>query len=149
MTQVLEEFSELIDPKSGNPLMERTTLIANTSNMPVAAREASLYSGLTLAEYYRDMGYNVAIMQTPPPVGLRRSASSPADLGRKLPVRGRFPGLSGIPLSQFYERAGMVQNLNGTEGSVSIIGAVSPQGGDFSEPVTQNTKRFVRCFWGT
>ena len=119
MTQVLEEFSELIDPKTGRPLMDRTTLIANTSNMPVAAREASLYAGLTLAEYYRDMGYHVAIM---------------AYLASKL--------------SAFYERAGMMQNLNGTEGSVTIIGAVSPQGGDFSEPVTQNTKRFVRCFWG-
>ena len=147
MTQVLEEFSELIDPKSGNPLMERTTLIANTSNMPVAAREASLYSGLTLAEYYRDMGYNVAIMAD----STSRWAEALRELSGRLeemPAEEGFPAYLASRLSQFYERAGMVQNLNGTEGSVSIIGAVSPQGGDFSEPVTQNTKRFVRCFWG-
>ena len=147
MTQVLEEFSELIDPKSGNPLMERTTLIANTSNMPVAAREASLYSGLTLAEYYRDMGYNVAIMAD----STSRWAEALRELSGRLeemPAEEGFPAYLASRLSAFYERAGMVENLNGTEGSVTIIGAVSPQGGDFSEPVTQNTKRFVRCFWG-
>ena len=147
MTQVLEEFSELEDPKTGNPLMERTTLIANTSNMPVAAREASLYSGLTLAEYYRDMGYHVAIMAD----STSRWAEALRELSGRLeemPAEEGFPAYLASRLSQFYERAGMVQNLNGTEGSVSIIGAVSPQGGDFSEPVTQNTKRFVRCFWG-
>lgn len=147
MTQVLEEFSELEDPKTGNPLMERTTLIANTSNMPVAAREASLYSGLTLAEYYRDMGYHVAIMAD----STSRWAEALRELSGRLeemPAEEGFPAYLASRLSQFYERAGMVQNLNGSEGSVSIIGAVSPQGGDFSEPVTQNTKRFVRCFWG-
>ena len=147
MTQVLEEFSELIDPKTGNPLMERTTLIANTSNMPVAAREASLYSGLTLAEYYRDMGYDVAIMAD----STSRWAEALRELSGRLeemPAEEGFPAYLASRLSAFYERAGMMQNLNGSEGSVSIIGAVSPQGGDFSEPVTQNTKRFVRCFWG-
>lgn len=147
MTQVLEEFSELIDPKTGNPLMDRTTLIANTSNMPVAAREASLYSGLTLAEYYRDMGYDVAIMAD----STSRWAEALRELSGRLeemPAEEGFPAYLASRLSAFYERAGMMQNLNGSEGSVSIIGAVSPQGGDFSEPVTQNTKRFVRCFWG-
>lgn len=147
MTQVLEEFSELIDPKSGNPLMDRTTLIANTSNMPVAAREASLYSGLTLAEYYRDMGYHVAIMAD----STSRWAEALRELSGRLeemPAEEGFPAYLASRLSAFYERAGMMQNLNGTEGSVTIIGAVSPQGGDFSEPVTMNTKRFVRCFWG-
>ena len=147
MTQVLEEFSELDDPRTGNPLMERTTLIANTSNMPVAAREASLYSGLTLAEYYRDMGYHVAIMAD----STSRWAEALRELSGRLeemPAEEGFPAYLASRLSQFYERAGMVQSLNGSEGSVSIIGAVSPQGGDFSEPVTQNTKRFVRCFWG-
>lgn len=147
MTQVLEEFSELIDPKTGNPLMARTTLIANTSNMPVAAREASIYTGLTLAEYYRDMGYDVAIMAD----STSRWAEALRELSGRLeemPAEEGFPAYLASKLSAFYERAGMMQNLNGTEGSVSIIGAVSPQGGDFSEPVTQNTKRFVRCFWG-
>ena len=147
MTQVLEEFSELIDPKTGNPLMDRTTLIANTSNMPVAAREASLYAGLTLAEYYRDMGYHVAIMAD----STSRWAEALRELSGRLeemPAEEGFPAYLASKLSAFYERAGMMQNLNGTEGSVTIIGAVSPQGGDFSEPVTQNTKRFVRCFWG-
>lgn len=147
MTQVLEEFSELIDPKSGKPLMDRTTLIANTSNMPVAAREASLYSGLTLAEYYRDMGYDVAIMAD----STSRWAEALRELSGRLeemPAEEGFPAYLASRLSGFYERAGMMKNLNGTEGSVSIIGAVSPQGGDFSEPVTQNTKRFVRSFWG-
>ena len=147
MTQVLEEFTQLIDPKSGNPLMDRTTLIANTSNMPVAAREASLYSGLTLAEYYRDMGYHVAIMAD----STSRWAEALRELSGRLeemPAEEGFPAYLASRLSAFYERAGMMRNLNGTEGSVTIIGAVSPQGGDFSEPVTQNTKRFVRCFWG-
>lgn len=147
MTQVLEEFGELIDPKSGNPLMDRTALIANTSNMPVAAREASIYTGLTLAEYYRDMGYDVAIMAD----STSRWAEALRELSGRLeemPAEEGFPAYLASRLSAFYERAGMMHNLNGTEGSVSIIGAVSPQGGDFSEPVTQNTKRFVRCFWG-
>ena len=147
MTQVLEEFSHLIDPKTGNPLMDRTTLIANTSNMPVAAREASLYAGLTLAEYYRDMGYDVAIMAD----STSRWAEALRELSGRLeemPAEEGFPAYLASKLSAFYERAGLMQNLNGTDGSVSIIGAVSPQGGDFSEPVTQNTKRFVRCFWG-
>ena len=147
MTQVLEEFSELEDPKTGHPLMDRTTLIANTSNMPVAAREASIYTGLTLAEYYRDMGYDVAIMAD----STSRWAEALRELSGRLeemPAEEGFPAYLASRLSAFYERAGMVQTLNGNRGSVSIIGAVSPQGGDFSEPVTQNTKRFVRCFWG-
>lgn len=147
MTQVLEDFSELVDPKSGNPLMDRTTLIANTSNMPVAAREASIYTGITLAEYYRDMGYHVAIMAD----STSRWAEALRELSGRLeemPAEEGFPAYLASRLSKFYERAGFMRNLNGTEGSVSIIGAVSPQGGDFSEPVTQNTKRFVRCFWG-
>ncbi|HAU86710.1 MAG TPA: V-type ATP synthase subunit A [Lachnospiraceae bacterium] len=146
MTNVLEEFSELVDPKSGNPLLDRTTLIANTSNMPVAAREASIYTGITLAEYYRDMGYHVAIMAD----STSRWAEALRELSGRLeemPAEEGFPAYLASRLSAFYERAGFMQNLNGTEGSVSIIGAVSPQGGDFSEPVTQNTKRFVRCFW--
>ncbi|MCI6676532.1 MAG: V-type ATP synthase subunit A [Clostridiales bacterium] len=147
MTQVLEDFSKLTDPKSGHPLMARTTLIANTSNMPVAAREASIYTGITLAEYYRDMGYDVAIMAD----STSRWAEALRELSGRLeemPAEEGFPAYLASRLSAFYERAGMMQNLNATEGSVSIIGAVSPQGGDFSEPVTQNTKRFVRCFWG-
>ena len=147
MTQVLEEFGELVDPKTGNPLMHRTALIANTSNMPVAAREASIYTGLTLAEYYRDMGYDVAIMAD----STSRWAEALRELSGRLeemPAEEGFPAYLASRLSAFYERAGMMENLNGTDGSVSIIGAVSPQGGDFSEPVTMNTKRFVRCFWG-
>lgn len=145
MTNVLEEFGELEDPKSGNLLMDRTTLIANTSNMPVAAREASIYTGITLAEYYRDMGYHVAIMAD----STSRWAEALRELSGRLeemPAEEGFPAYLASRLSAFYERAGYVRNLNGTEGSVTIIGAVSPQGGDFSEPVTQNTKRFVRCF---
>ena len=147
MTQVLEDFSKLVDPKSGNLLMDRTTLIANTSNMPVAAREASIYTGITLAEYYRDMGYHVAIMAD----STSRWAEALRELSGRLeemPAEEGFPAYLASKLSAFYERAGYFRNLNGTDGSVSIIGAVSPQGGDFSEPVTQNTKRFVRCFWG-
>lgn len=146
MTDVLEEFQKLVDPKSGNPLLDRTTLIANTSNMPVAAREASIYTGITLAEYYRDMGYHVSIMAD----STSRWAEALRELSGRLeemPAEEGFPAYLASRLSAFYERAGFMQNLNGTEGSVSIIGAVSPQGGDFSEPVTQNTKRFVRCFW--
>lgn len=145
MTNVLEEFSKLIDPKTGSYLMERTVLIANTSNMPVAAREASIYTGLTLAEYYRDMGYHVAIMAD----STSRWAEALRELSGRLeemPAEEGFPAYLASRLSAFYERAGYVENLNGTDGSVTIIGAVSPQGGDFSEPVTQNTKRFVRCF---
>ncbi len=145
MTNVLEEFGELKDPKSGNLLMDRTTLIANTSNMPVAAREASIYTGSTLAEYYRDMGYHVAIMAD----STSRWAEALRELSGRLeemPAEEGFPAYLASRLSAFYERAGYVQNLNGSEGSVTIIGAVSPQGGDFSEPVTQNTKRFARCF---
>jgi V/A-type H+-transporting ATPase subunit A len=147
MTQVLEDFSKLIDPLTGNPLMARTVLIANTSNMPVAAREASIYTGITLAEYYRDMGYHVAIMAD----STSRWAEALRELSGRLeemPAEEGFPAYLASKLSAFYERAGYFRNLNETEGSLSIIGAVSPQGGDFSEPVTQNTKRFVRCFWG-
>ncbi len=146
MTQVLEEFSELIDPKSGKALTDRTVLIANTSNMPVSAREASIYTGITLAEYYRDMGYHVAIMAD----STSRWAEALREISGRLeemPAEEGFPAYLPSRLSEFYERAGYVDNLNGTEGSVTIIGAVSPQGSDFSEPVTQNTKRFVRCFW--
>ena len=147
MTDVLQEFPELKDPKTGESLMKRTVLIANTSNMPVAAREASIYTGLTLAEYYRDMGYDVAIMAD----STSRWAEALRELSGRLeemPAEEGFPAYLASRLSAFYERAGMMHNLNGTDGSVTIIGAVSPQGGDFSEPVTQNTKRFVRCFWG-
>ena len=146
MTQVLEEFSELIDPKSNRPLTDRTVLIANTSNMPVAAREASIYTGLTLAEYYRDMGYHVAIMAD----STSRWAEALREISGRLeemPAEEGFPAYLPSRISQFYERAGYMKTLNDQIGSVSIIGAVSPQGSDFSEPVTQNTKRFVRCFW--
>ena len=147
MTEVLEDFSKLEDPQTGNKLMARTTLIANTSNMPVAAREASIYTGITLAEYYRDMGYDVAIMadSTSRWAEARRELSGRME---EMPAEEGFPAYLASRLSAFYERAGMVTTLNGLQGSVSIIGAVSPQGGDFSEPVTMNTKRFVRCFWG-
>lgn len=146
MTQVLEEFSELIDPKSNRPLTDRTVLIANTSNMPVAAREASIYTGITLAEYYRDMGYHIAIMAD----STSRWAEALREISGRLeemPAEEGFPAYLPSRLSEFYERAGCCETLNGSEGSVTIIGAVSPQGSDFSEPVTQNTKRFVRCFW--
>ena len=146
MTQVLKEFSELIDPKSGKRLTARTVLIANTSNMPVAAREASIYTGITLAEYYRDMGYHVAIMAD----STSRWAEALREISGRLeemPAEEGFPAYLPSRISQFYERAGYTRTLCGAEGSVSIIGAVSPQGADFSEPVTQNTKRFVRCFW--
>lgn len=146
MTQVLEEFSELIDPKTNKPLTDRTVLIANTSNMPVAAREASIYTGITLAEYYRDMGYHIAIMAD----STSRWAEALREISGRLeemPAEEGFPAYLPSRLSEFYERAGYVKTLNDKEGSVTIIGAVSPQGSDFSEPVTQNTKRFVRCFW--
>ena len=146
MTQVLTEFSELIDPKTGNPLLDRTVLIANTSNMPVAAREASIYTGITLAEYYRDMGYDTAIMAD----STSRWAEALREISGRLeemPADEGFPAYLPSRLAEFYERAGRVETLSGKGGSVSIIGAVSPQGSDFSEPVTQNTKRFIRCFW--
>ncbi len=146
MTQVLEEFQSLIDPHTKRSLMERTVLIANTSNMPVAAREASIYTGITIAEYYRDMGYHVALMAD----STSRWAEALREISGRLeemPAEEGFPAYLPSRIAQFYERAGMVVNLNDTKGSVSIIGAVSPQGADFSEPVTQNTKRFVRCFW--
>ncbi len=146
MTQVLDEFSELVDPKTGNKMTDRTCLIANTSNMPVAAREASIYTGITLAEYYRDMGYHVAIMAD----STSRWAEALREISGRLeemPAEEGFPAYLPSRLSEFYERAGYMENLNGTQGSVTIIGAVSPQGADFSEPVTQNTKRFVRTFW--
>ncbi|MBD5139276.1 MAG: V-type ATP synthase subunit A [Ruminococcus sp.] len=146
MTQVLEEFSELVDPRTGKSLTDRTVLIANTSNMPVAAREASIYTGITLAEYYRDMGYHIAIMAD----STSRWAEALREISGRLeemPAEEGFPAYLPSRISEFYERAGYVETLSGNEGSVSIIGAVSPQGSDFSEPVTQNTKRFVRCFW--
>lgn len=146
MTQVLEEFSQLKDPKSGEPLLNRTVLIANTSNMPVAAREASIYTGMTVAEYYRDMGYHVALMAD----STSRWAEALREISGRLeemPAEEGFPAYLPSRLAEFYERAGYMKNLNSTEGSVTAIGAVSPQGGDFSEPVTQATKRFIRCFW--
>lgn len=146
MTQALEEFSELKDPRTGLPLMNRTILIANTSNMPVAAREASVYTGMTIAEYYRDMGYHVALMAD----STSRWAEALREISGRLeemPAEEGFPAYLASRLAEFYERAGYVETLEGKEGSVTVIGAVSPQGGDFSEPVTQNTKRFIRCFW--
>ncbi len=146
MTEVLTEFPHLDDPKTGKPLMERTVLIANTSNMPVAAREASVYTGITIAEYFRDMGYDVSLMAD--------STSRWAEAMREISSRlEEMPGEEGYPaylaarLSEFYERAGLVETLAGGSGSVSVIGAVSPPGGDFSEPVTQNTLRIVKVFW--
>jgi V/A-type H+-transporting ATPase subunit A len=146
MTDVLSEFPALIDPRNGRSLMERTILNANTSNMPVAAREVSLYSGITLAEYYRDMGYTVALMAD----STSRWAEALRELsGRmeEMPAEEGFPAYLPTRLAEFYERAGRVVPLSGGEGSVTVIGAVSPPGGDFSEPVTQHTKRFIRCFW--
>ena len=148
MTQVLEDFPKLTDPRTGRPLMERTILIANTSNMPVAAREASIYTGITIAEYYRDMGYQVAIMAD----STSRWAEALREISGRLeemPAEEGFPSYLPSRLSEFYGRAGRTLNHNGTDGSVTIIGAVSPQGSDFSEPVTQNTRRFVHVFWGT
>lgn len=146
MTQALQEFSELTDPRTGNSLMDRTVLIANTSNMPVAAREASIYTGITLAEYYRDMGYHAAMMAD----STSRWAEALREISGRLeemPADEGYPAYLPSRLAEFYERAGYFKTLCGEEGSVSVIGAVSPQGNDFSEPVTQNTKRFTRCFW--
>jgi V/A-type H+-transporting ATPase subunit A len=146
MTDVLTEFPELIDPRTGQSLMERTILIANTSNMPVSAREASIYTGVTLAEYYRDQGYDVAVMAD----STSRWAEALRELGgrmEEMPAEEGFPAYLPTRVAQFYERGGTTETLSGSTGSVSIIGAVSPPGGDFSEPVTQHTKRFVRCFW--
>ena len=146
MSQVLDEFSELIDPKSNRPMTDRTVLIANTSNMPVAAREASIYTGITLAEYYRDMGYHVAMMAD----STSRWAEALREISGRLeemPAEEGFPAYLPSRLAEFYERGGRADVLCGTEGSVTLIGAVSPQGSDFSEPVTQNTKRFTRVFW--
>jgi V/A-type H+-transporting ATPase subunit A len=146
MTDVLTEFPKLIDPRTGRSLMERTVLIANTSNMPVSAREASIYTGATLAEYFRDQGYHVAVMAD----STSRWAEALRELsGRmeEMPAEEGFPAYLPTRIAEFYERAGHVSTLCGQEGSVSVIGAVSPPGGDFSEPVTQHTKRFVRCFW--
>jgi len=146
MTNVLTDFPELVDPRSGRPLMERTILIANTSNMPVAAREVSIYTGVTLAEFYRDMGYHVAVFAD----STSRWAEALRELSARLeeiPAEEGFPASLPSRLAQFYERAGMVEPLSGGTASVSVVGAVSPPGGDFSEPVTQHTRRFVRCFW--
>lgn len=146
MSQVLEEFSELIDPKSQRPMTDRTVLIANTSNMPVAAREASIYTGITLGEYYRDMGYHVTMMAD----STSRWAEALREISGRLeemPAEEGFPAYLPSRLAEFYERGGRAEVLSGGEGSVTLIGAVSPQGSDFSEPVTQNTKRFTRCFW--
>ncbi len=146
MTDVLLSFPKLVDPRSKKSLMERTILIANTSNMPVAAREASIYTGITLAEYYRDMGYHVAVMAD----STSRWAEALRELsGRmeELPADEGFPAYLPTRLAEFYERAGMVRSLSGKRGSITIVGSISPPGGDFSEPVTQHTKRYVRCFW--
>lgn len=147
MTQVLEDFPNLIDPNTGRGLMERTILIANTSNMPVAAREASIYTGITMAEYFRDMGYDVALMAD----STSRWAEALREISARLeeiPAEEGYPAYLGSRLSQFYERAGDFENLNGSRGSVTLIGAVSPTGGDFSEPVTENTRRSVNVFLG-
>ncbi len=146
MTQVLKEFGDLIDPRTGEKLTNRTVLIANTSNMPVAAREASIYTGVTLAEYYRDMGYSVAMMAD----STSRWAEALREISGRLeemPAEEGFPAYLPSRLAAFYERAGRAKTLSGIEGSITLIGAVSPQGADFSEPVTQNTKRFTRVFW--
>ncbi len=146
MAEVLMDFPRLTDPRTQRPLMEKTVLIGNTSNMPVAAREASIYTGITIAEYYRDMGYNVALMAD----STSRWAEALREVSGRLeemPAEEGFPAYLAARLAQFYERAGRVRTLGGGEGSVTIIGAVSPAGGDFSEPVTQHTKRFTRCFW--
>jgi V/A-type H+-transporting ATPase subunit A len=146
MAEVLNEFPTLEDPRSGKPLLERTVIIANTSNMPVAAREASIYTGITVAEYFRDQGLHVALMAD----STTRWAEALREISGRL---GELPGEQGFPaylssrLAEFYERAAHVETLQGDEGSVTIIGAVSPPAGDFSEPVTSQTKRYVRCFW--
>ena len=145
MTEVLEDFPKLKDPNTNNPLMDRTVLIANTSNMPVAAREASIYTGITIAEYFRDMGYNVAVMAD----STSRWAEALREISGRLeemPAEEGYPAYLASRLAAFYERAGYVKNLNGSEGSITVIGAVSPAGGDFSEPVTKSTKRIVGTF---
>lgn len=145
MTEVLEDFPKLIDPNTGKALMDRTILIANTSNMPVAAREASIYTGVTMAEYFRDQGYHVALMGD----STSRWAEALREISGRLeemPAEEGYPAYLPSRIAQFYERAGYVKTLSGTEGSVTLIGAVSPAGGDFSEPVTENTKRFVNVF---
>ncbi|MBN2177915.1 MAG: V-type ATP synthase subunit A [Deltaproteobacteria bacterium] len=146
MTDVLTDFPKLIDERNGRPLIERTVMIANTSNMPVPAREVSIYTGVTLAEYYRDMGYSVAVMAD----STSRWAEALRELSSRLgdmPAEEGFPSYLATRLAEFYERAGLVETLSGEDGDITIIGAVSPPGGDFSEPVTQHTTRFVRCFW--
>ncbi|MCL2404285.1 MAG: V-type ATP synthase subunit A [Defluviitaleaceae bacterium] len=146
MTEVLEDFARLMDPRTGKPMLARTILIANTSDMPVAAREASIYTGMALAECYRDMGYHVALMAD----STSRWAEALREISGRLeemPAEEGYPAYLASRLGSFYERAGYVQTLSGAEGSITVVGAVSPQGADFSEPVTQNTKRFVRCFW--
>jgi len=146
ITDVLTEFPKLVDPRTGRSLMERTVLIANTSNMPVSAREASIYTGITMAEYFRDQGYDVAVMAD----STSRWAEALRELsGRmeEMPAEEGFPAYLPTRIAEFYERAGSMETLGGGRGSVTIIGAVSPPGGDFSEPVTQHTKRFIRCFW--
>lgn len=146
MTDVLTEFPKLVDERNGRPLIERTVMIANTSNMPVPAREVSIYTGVTIAEYYRDMGYSVAVMAD----STSRWAEALRELASRLgdmPAEEGFPPYLGTRLAEFYERAGLVETLSGKDGDITIIGAVSPPGGDFSEPVTQHTSRFVRCFW--
>ncbi|MBN2466762.1 MAG: V-type ATP synthase subunit A [Deltaproteobacteria bacterium] len=146
MTDVLTDFPKLIDERNGRPLIERTVMIANTSNMPVPAREVSIYTGVTIAEYYRDMGYSVAVMAD----STSRWAEALRELSSRLgdmPAEEGFPSYLATKLAEFYERAGLVETLSGNDGDITIIGAVSPPGGDFSEPVTQHTTRFVRCFW--
>lgn len=146
MTEVLTEFPNLVDERNGRPIIERTVMIANTSNMPVPAREASIYTGVTIAEYYRDMGYSVAVMAD----STSRWAEALRELASRLgdmPAEEGFPPYLATRLAEFYERAGLVETLSGEDGNITIIGAVSPPGGDFSEPVTQHTSRFVRCFW--
>ncbi len=146
MTDVLTDFPKLVDEKNGRPLIERTVMIANTSNMPVPAREVSIYTGVTIAEYYRDMGYSVAVMAD----STSRWAEALRELSSRLgdmPAEEGFPPYLGTRLAEFYERAGLVETLSGRDGDITIIGAVSPPGGDFAEPVTQHTSRFVRCFW--
>ncbi|MBP7766817.1 MAG: V-type ATP synthase subunit A [Syntrophaceae bacterium] len=146
MTDVLTDFPKLIDERNGRPLIERTVMIANTSNMPVPAREVSIYTGVTIAEYYRDMGYSVAVMAD----STSRWAEALRELASRLgdmPAEEGFPPYLATRLAEFYERAGLVETLSGSDGDITIIGAVSPPGGDFSEPVTQHTSRFVRCFW--
>jgi V/A-type H+-transporting ATPase subunit A len=146
MTDILRQFPELGDPRTGRSLMDRTILVANTSNMPVAAREVSIYTGITLAEYYRDMGYDVALMAD----STSRWAEALREMSSRLeemPTEEGFPAYLSTRLGQFYERAGTVEALSGRTGSVTVVGAVSPPGGDFSEPVTQHTMRFTRCLW--